>query len=351
MKIDMLKEYLGIVVDMEQSIFLQERLSADLKKQIEKLLVPKAFIDPAPPALPEKPPKDSFGKWVGVIAMCVGMVIYTFWIPLLIALAIWILLSVFLWSNIEVEFGMPLSLALAYGGYAIFIFKALINQEISYPKRQYDEEMIVYNLQRDAYRVTIQQNQLMRQRDKEEREVKTLLLQSELSRIATGLESSRKTLLAIYEKNIIFPKYRNLIAACSLYEYICAGRCSSLEGHEGAYNIYETEMRLDRIITQLDNVIIHLDAIRKNQFMLYSAIQDMNQRSALILESTQTMAGQLHALNRQTGNVSKQIAELQKNSALTAYHAERTQKELAYMNRMDYLSGRNDDVFFNRPPV
>lgn len=199
MNTEKLKEYLGIVVDMEQSIFLQERLSDDLKKQIEKLMIPKALTDPAPPALPEKPPRASFGKWIGVIAMCVGMVIYTFWIPLLIALAIWILLSVFLWSNIEIEFGMPLSLALAYGGYAVFIFMTLINDEILYPKRKYDEEMIVYNLQRDAYRVTIQQNQLMRQRDKEEREVKTILLQSELSQIAAGLESSRKTLLAIYE--------------------------------------------------------------------------------------------------------------------------------------------------------
>lgn len=351
MNTEKLKEYLGIVVDMEQSIFLQERLSADLKKQIEELLIPKAFTDPAPPALPEKPPRASFGKWIGVIAMCVGVLIYTFWIPLLITLAIGILLIVVTLGQVNPAFVAPLALVLSYGGYVVFLFKTLIDKEILYPKRKYDEEMIVYNLQRDAYRITIQQNQLMRQRDKEEREVKTILLQSELSRIAAGLESSRKTLLAIYEKNTIFPKYRNLIAACSLYEYICAGRCSSLEGHEGAYNIYETEMRLDRIITQLDKVIIQLDAIRENQFMLYSAIQDMNQRSTLILESTQTMAGQLHTLSGQAGNVSEQIAELQKASALTAYHAERTQKELAYMNRMDYLSGRNDDVFFNHPPV
>lgn len=45
------------------------------------------------------------------------------------------------------------------------------------------------------------------------------------------------------------------------------------------------------------------------------------------------------------------LSELQASSALTAYQAERAQKELHYMNQMDYLSGRNDDVFFNLPPV
>ena len=110
-------------------------------------------------------------------------------------------------------------------------------------------------------------------------------------------------------------------------------------------------MRLDRIITQLDKVIANLGAIRENQFMLFSAIQDMNRQSVRIMESTQEMAEQLRSINGQTGNMAVQIAELQKTSALTAYQAERTQKELAYMNRMDYLSGRNDDVFFNHPPV
>ena len=46
-----------------------------------------------------------------------------------------------------------------------------------------------------------------------------------------------------------------------------------------------------------------------------------------------------------------QFANLQQSSALTAYQAERAQKELHYMNRMNYLSGKYDDVFFNLPPT
>lgn len=88
--------------------------------------------------------------------------------------------------------------------------------------------------------------------------------------------TSRETLRKIYDRGIIFPKYRNLIMMCSIYEYFCSGRCTTLEGHEGAYNILEMEIRLDRIITQLDKVITQLGAIQQSQYMLYSAIQESN---------------------------------------------------------------------------
>lgn len=88
--------------------------------------------------------------------------------------------------------------------------------------------------------------------------------------------------------------------------------------------------------------------------MLYSAIQESNRQSAQILESTQRMADQLQGLgtrlDSQSAEFQSQLADLQKSSALTAYQAERTQKELHYMNRMNYLSSKYDDVFFNLPP-
>lgn len=167
-----------------------------------------------------------------------------------------------------------------------------------------------------------------------------------------------------------------MVMVCSLYEYVCAGRCDALEGHEGAYNLLETEIRLDKIVTRLDNVIEMLGRIQQNQYMVYSAIQDANRQSAKILESTYQMADQLQAIQtsnqkmlggiqadmqksvltaeRQSASMiqmTQQLSALQATSTLTAYQAERTQKELHYMNRMNYLSGKNDDVFFNLPPM
>ena len=194
-------------------------------------------------------------------------------------------------------------------------------------------------------------------------------MESQRDEVKKKLDISEERLQTIYQKNFIFPKYRNLVMVCSLYEYICAGRCTELEGHEGAYNILETEIRLDRIISQLDKVIAQLEQIKQNQFMLYSAVQECNQRLGLIMGSIRQMVvdlndfcscsiqnsiqlnSQVAELNSQNTQLNAHIAELKKTSALTAYHVERTQKELAYMNRMDYLSGRNDSVFWNQPPI
>ena len=115
---------------------------------------------------------------------------------------------------------------------------------------------------------------------------------------------------------------------------------------------------MDRIVTQLDQIIKRLDVIRQNQFMLFSAIQSSNQVLGEILDSNSHIEAQLDSfynhsaqLNSQIIELNTQIATLQKTSALTAYQTERAQKELSYMNRMDYLSGRNDSVFWNQPPI
>ncbi|HIW25717.1 MAG TPA: hypothetical protein H9688_06470 [Firmicutes bacterium] len=97
-------------------------------------------------------------------------------------------------------------------------------------------------------------------------------------------------MFTIYDKNIIFPKYRRLSLVCSLYEYFCSGRCSTLEGHEGAYNILEMEIRLDRIITQMDMVITRLESIRDGQYVLYSAIQDSNRKYGEIVNAANGIA-------------------------------------------------------------
>lgn len=215
-----------------------------------------------------------------------------------------------------------------------------------------------YQNQVESYKKALAANQLKRQQDETYRKTKTIFLQSQQKEVEKGLAESKICLQKIYEKNIIFPKYRNLVMVCSLYEYICAGRCTELEGHEGAYNILETEIRLDRIISQLDFIVANLEQIKRNQFMLYSAVQESNQRLSQITGAIGDMSASLDniynstsQLNENAAQLNTHIIELQKDSALTAYYVERTQKELAYMNRMDYLSGRNDDVFWNHPPV
>ena len=86
------------------------------------------------------------------------------------------------------------------------------------------------------------------------------------------INATKHVLSKLYGLNIVHPTYRNLIAIASLYQYVDTGRCTQLEGHEGAYNLYESERRQNMIITQLNAVITQLEQIKYNQAMLYNAI-------------------------------------------------------------------------------
>ena len=90
----------------------------------------------------------------------------------------------------------------------------------------------------------------------------------------------------VYNIGVLFPKYHNINAVCSIYEYFVSGRCSQLTGHEGAYNLYESEIRANLIIEKLDDRILSLERIKGNQYMLYSAINEGNRKmDRLIAES------------------------------------------------------------------
>ena len=125
---------------------------------------------------------------------------------------------------------------------------------------------------------------------------------------------------------------------CSIYEYLCAGRCRTLGE---AYNILETEIRLDKIISKVDHILFHLDEIRNTQRTLYSVVLDGKVASDKLLAATDNLAK----------TMASRLGQVAQNSAIAAYHAERTQKELAYMNRMNYYAGHySGATTFDLPP-
>lgn len=132
------------------------------------------------------------------------------------------------------------------------------------------EEEYQYNL--DCYHDALAAD---RKRVEQELEQKKRLSEI-LDEMIKKKDETEYVLSQYYEKDIIFCKYRNLVAVCSFYEYFISGRCSTLTGHEGAYNIYENEIRLNGIYNRLDLVIEYLEDIKTNQHMIYEAIQEGN---------------------------------------------------------------------------
>lgn len=349
MTTEQLKEYLDIVVDMEKNIYFQEKTILRLSAEANRLGIATELHECSEPIKPQRREIANNSMLSAIKAFGIT------WAIILLMVAPCIFFSPGSYTIViagVLPAGLPLSLIISvctlmrkYSDY-----KHALKQN----EKEYNHCILAYQEKVNEYQIRQREIALDRERVKEEL-VKKSVISSNIEKLKNQNIKSKETLSKIYDKNIIFPKYRNLVMVCSIYEYFCAGRCNALEGHEGAYNILEMELRMDRIITRLDVVISKLDQIRSNQFMLYTAIQESNQRSAQILESSNRMADQLQSMGSrieiQSAQFQAQLADLQKSSALTAYHAERTQKELAYMNRMDYLTGRNDGVFFNLPPT
>lgn len=105
---------------------------------------------------------------------------------------------------------------------------------------------------------------------------------TQLREINELYSNTENVLKNYYSKNIIYEKYQNLISISSFYEYLKSGICSELGGHEGCYNKFDTEIRLNMVIGKLDQVIDKLDQIEENQRMLYEAIQTANNQSKRI---------------------------------------------------------------------
>ncbi len=97
-----------------------------------------------------------------------------------------------------------------------------------------------------------------------------------VKKMELSCNKTRDTLKRLYDLNVIFPKYRNLVAISTMYEYLASGRCSQLTGPDGAYNLFESELRQNIIIGELGMIIRQLEDIKQSQYMLYSELKKSN---------------------------------------------------------------------------
>lgn len=127
----------------------------------------------------------------------------------------------------------------------------------------------------------------------------------------------------LYSYGIIYGKYRNFVAITSFYDYLISGRCSELEGNDGAYNLFEEETRNNIIIEKLDQVIVSIDKIKSMQYSLYNQINNINKSLNLI-------NGQLLVNNFAQ-------AEIVANTNVTAYYSKKISNYTKALNILTFL--------------
>lgn len=150
-------------------------------------------------------------------------------------------------------------------GIGFIVMAIMRNKEKKEYKRQYLHQMSLYQeaIENDKKRV---EQELIR---------KSQLIEEKRIMVERYNDAQEK-LLSFYECDIIFPKYREFIPIATICEYFKSGRCSSLHGSDGAYNLYESEKRQDLIITHLEVIEQNLSDIKNNQYMIYTAMCETN---------------------------------------------------------------------------
>ena len=155
-------------------------------------------------------------------------------------------------------------------------------------------------------------------------------IQSQCNTLAQMYQKSRNALNTIYSYDILAPKYRNIVAVSSIYEYLKYDRTRSLQrvgSDEGAYNIFESEVRLNKIITNTDIIIQKLDVVIENQRELANTMRNAQNSINNLVTSTNNMSARIQSgMNRLNASVE-----------LSNYQQQQTNNELRYMNFMNTL--------------
>lgn len=156
---------------------------------------------------------------------------------------------------------------------------------------------------------------------------KSEFFESEIDETKEHLKKQYEVLQTLLEAEIVFPKYNNVVAWSTMYEYFVTGRVTELGGPNGAYNLYESELRANIIISKLDVIIDKLDAIKDNQYVLYTALMEVN-------STLNDISRSLKSTNFNLDRITESQRAIEYNTKKTAMYSDiiaRTNTAIAFM--------------------
>ncbi|MBR5272839.1 MAG: hypothetical protein IKU25_05530 [Clostridia bacterium] len=192
----------------------------------------------------------------------------------------------------------------------------------------------------EAHQIAIESNisQLQNNTDYAAVQLKTNL-DKEIEAASELLAKLFKQKNQLYATEVIFGKYRDLTAVTSFYEYLLSGRCEALDGVNGCYNLYESELRANIIINKLEAIGDSLEQIKGNQYMLYSQLSQINTELNSLNSTTTAMLNGIRdtaeIFLEHSTVVAHNSAIIAYNSAVSAYYS-KLNAEIASSDR--YIS-------------
>lgn len=226
------------------------------------------------------------------------------------------------------------ALALTLTTYGIGTIPYLIHRNIKAKKAQtkydttieqnqimYDQAIKEYDAQLSNYTQNYSANRRSIELFNENLDTQIASLQSQLASSASALEQ-------LYGLNVIYKKYRTLVAITMFCEYLDSGLRTELEGTDGMYDLYEQQLmgkliinelsavnkNLRTISFQLGTLSSQLTGIQQNQLMLYEEVAKANSIASDIKRSTEQLLD----------SSEKHLSAIQNSTEMAAFHSEVT---------------------------
>ena len=212
---------------------------------------------------------------------------------------------------------IPKSILISVTAFAMLCLIYLIRGIVGYTSKVQEIERVNELTKKENEKI-IKNNLLLYK----ERQLQKSNMQKELEFLNTSISETKSLLKQYYDLDIVYYKYRNFTAISSFNEYLKSGLCSELVGHGGAYDVYETQIRMDGILTKLDKIIEKLEQIKQNQHMLYVAIKEANNTSENILREIKNIKDQNIDILNNTCVTAKNSYITACNSQITAQNTE-----------------------------
>ena len=312
MTLEEIKKYLACAFEMELDVYIQENIIVRMKNTSAKLGLYTAIYKPQRKANNTDISEYMLGAGVIIGLICAVVVAIVefctsgggFGAVILCVIA-------------GIIYG---AIGLIVGGLTIGTIFGLIARKLrsNEIEQEYQSSMAEYKKKIDKDNRRVNKEKLQKQ-----------ALDNEIKAMQVSLKQTRQNLKKIYSYNILNPDYHNIYAVSSIYGYFVKERTKSLSfneqtGDQGAYNIYEYERRMNKIIMNTEEILNKLDEVIHNQYKLVSGLQKANRQISSLCSGVSSFMEK----------ASDSLQSIERCQSIAAYNSERTRRELEFMTWM-----------------
>lgn len=115
---------------------------------------------------------------------------------------------------------------------------------------------------------------------------------------------------------VVYGKFLDFPAITTILEYLEIGRCETLKGPCGAYNLYESELRSNAIISKLDQIVDSLEQIKSNQYKIYQVLSSIENETSALSDSMNQMLERMD-------DYGENLDQIRRSSEATAYYSQK----------------------------